>query len=255
MKRMLAVLGALCIGGAAAAQEPKVETRTIELKQLKPAEAARLLRPYIVNTGGGVYEVSDQLPIITIKDLATNFEMLERVLAKYDQPPATIRLVFQLIEADTGPRAVAANNARSVPVDLDATLRSVLKFPSYRLLTQGLATVGEFSRVQQQFASAEPGAGSTGAGMYELIAEIGTVRVSPSAPGDTATIGTVNMRVFLNRSATTTGQSTTQRANQTIISTGLDVPIGNTVVLGTAMTRQNGVALILTVRPELVRAK
>jgi type II secretory pathway component GspD/PulD (secretin) len=251
MRRVAAALIALCIGGAASAQEPRVETKTIELKQLKPAEAARLLRPYIVNTGGGVYEVSEMLPIITVKDIATNFEILERVLARYDQPPATIRLVFQLIEADTGPRVVATNNASAVPVDLDATLRSVLKFPSYRLLTQGLATVGQFSRVHQQFANAD---GAPATGMYELSAEIGTVRVNPSAPGDTATIGTVNMRVDLYRSATIrVGQAAAQR--QTIISTGLDVPIGNTVVLGTAMSGRNGVALILTVRPELVRAK
>ena len=92
--------------------------------------------------------------------------------------------------------------------------------------------------------------------MYELLAEIGTVRVSPSNPGDTSTIGTVNMRVELFRSTTVrTAQSTVQRGTETIISTGLDVPIGNTVVLGTAMTRRNGVALILTVRPELVRGK
>jgi hypothetical protein len=195
------------------------------------------------------------LPIITIKDLASNFETLERVLAKYDQPPATIRLVFQLIEADTGPRVVAANNASAVPVDLDATLRSVLKFPSYRLITQGLATVGEFSRVRQQFANAgrDPAAPD---GMYELLAEIGTVRVNASMPGDTTTVGTVNMRVELFRSGTIRpNQAAAQRGTETIISTGLDVPIGNTVVLGTAMSRRNGVALILTVRPELVRAK
>jgi hypothetical protein len=64
------------------------------------------------------------------------------------------------------------------------------------------------------------------------------------------------MRVELFRSGTIRpNQAAAQRGTETIISTGLDVPIGNTVVLGTAMSRRNGVALILTVRPELVRAK
>ena len=255
MRRILSLLMVVGAAGTAAAQDSRIETKTIELKQLKPAEAARLLRPYIVNTGGGVYEVSDMLPIITIKDVATNFETLERVLARYDQPPATIRLVFQLIEADTGPRVTSASNARSVPVDLDSTLRSVLKFPSYRLLAQGLATVGEFSRVSQQFANAYRTPTSP-EGMYQLSAEIGSVRVNPSVSGDTTTVGTINMRVDLGQTATaSTGTSAAQSRYQTIISTGLDVPIGNTVVLGTAMARHSGVALILTVRPELVRPK
>ncbi len=253
MKRTLAALMVLGMTGTAVAQDSKVETKTIELKQLKPAEAARLLRPYIVNAGGGVYEVSDMLPIITVKDVATNFEILERVLAKYDQPPATIRLVFQLIEADTGPRA-SVSTAHSIPVDLDATLRSVLKFPSYRLLAQGVATVGEFSKVTQQFASAYRTA-TPAEGMYQLIAEIGSVRVSPSIAGDTSTIGTINMRVDLGQTALLRSGQSVHSRHQTIIATGLDVPIGNTVVLGTAMRPQTGVALILTVRPELVRAR
>jgi hypothetical protein len=254
MNRLVAFAVLACIATPAVAQQPTIETKTIELKQLKPAEAVRLLRPYIVNAGGGVFDVSDMLPIITIKDVGTNIATLERVLAKYDQSPATIRLVFQLIEADTGPRAMNTATTRPVPVDLDSTLRSVLKFPSYRLLAQGIATVGEFSDVTQQFANAADG--SNPDGMYRLAAQIGTVRISTAAPGDTSTLGSVNMRVSLSRLIMVrTAQSVVQQGNETVISTGLDVPIGTTVVLGTAMTRKSGVALILTVRPELVRAK
>jgi hypothetical protein len=42
------------------------------------------------------------------------------------------------------------------------------------------------------------------------------------------------------------------RQGSGIIETGLDVPLGHMVVLGTAATRSSGAALILTVKPELV---
>ena len=242
MKRLLGVMAALCIAASAGAQQARIETKTIELKHLKPAEAVKLLRPYIINGGGGVFDVSETIPVITIRDVAENVEKMERVLAKYDRSPATVRFVFQLIEADTGPRLISASNTKDrVPVDLDSTLRSVLRFPSYRLLAQGIATTGELAEASQQM-------GEAGDGMvYKLLTRVGQIRTAGSD-------GTVNIDVQLWR------EGLSLSANQAaprdwIISTRLDVPLGNTVVLGTAATRIGGVALILTVKPELVVAR
>src|SRR3982751_2462363 len=120
MRTLIALALGLFIAGSASAQvEPRapLETKTIELKHLKPEEAVNLLKPYIVNTWGTVTLVSPNMPIVTIKDVAENIGRMEKVLAKYDHSPATIRLVFQLIEADTGPRVAAASNTRPVSSD------------------------------------------------------------------------------------------------------------------------------------------
>jgi hypothetical protein len=267
MRTLLAFTLGVCMAGSAAAQvEPTrkepLETKTIELKHMKPDEAISLLRPYLVNIGGSVSGVAPNMPIITIKDVPENLARMERVLAKYDHSPATIRLVFQLIEADTGPRMVATS-AEKLSSDLDATLRSVLRFSAYRLLAQGIATSGEYSTISQKLAKADD------ISYYSISAEVGTIRLSDvtlqadgatmrnAAAGqvvvDTTAVGSVHLKVQLSRQAEVKYENRPDYVS--VISTGLDVPLGHTVVLGTAAAQKGGVALILTVKPELVRAK
>lgn len=253
MRRVLML--ALLMGATASAQSP-LDTRTIELRHLKPSEAVKLLKPYIASTGGGVFDVSDEIPIITIRDMADNISKMEKVLAKYDHSPATIRFVFQLIEADTGPRLLAASNTKPVSVDLDSTLRSVLRFPVYRLLTQSIATAGEFSHVRQQLAYSE--GGST----YELVADVGTIRVTAADPAsagtgrvDTTAAGSVRLTISLSISGNEIAAAKGGQRTQPLLSTGLDVPLGQTIVLGTSGLWKDRSALILTVKPELVIAR
>lgn len=261
---------ALCISaGSLVAQT--LETKTIELRHLRPMEAVKLLSPYVRSTGGGVFDVSEKIAIVTVRDTPDNIALMEKVLAKYDHSPATIRLVFQLIEADTGNRLTTAGSFRSpVGLDLDSTLRSVLRFPTYRLLAQGVATVGEFSSLAQQMANADKNF------FYRLSTDVGTIRLSSSGSGGASTpvqqisnvavgaidsnaVGTVHLEVRLVRMgmepAFENGKSTTRRVEDWVISTGLDVPLGHMVVLGTAATKATGVALILTVKPELVNIR
>jgi hypothetical protein len=263
MRKLLAVTLLFGIAGSAAAQSaalPPLEARTIELKHLRPDEATNLLKPYIVNAYGSVTSVSPSMPIITIKDIPENIARMEKVLAKYDHSPATIRLVFQLIEADTGPRLVAASNNR-VASDLDATLRSVLRFASYRVLGQGMATSGENSEIYQKLATAD----TVGwVYTYDIRAVLGSIRLSDATlqasstrrvtsgaeDVDTTATGSVRLSVSLFKKS----ESDPKQAH-TLMETGLDVPLGHTVVLGTAATGKGGVALILTVKPELVRGK
>ena len=239
MSKFLMFVLALGFAGAAKAQSP-IETKTIELKHMKPDEAISLLKPYLVNAGGSVTGVGT-MPIVTIRDVSENIPKMEKVLAKYDHSPATIRLVFQLIEADTGPKLGNASNTRPVASDLDATLRSVLRFSGYRLMAQGVATSGENAFVTQRLAPAD----TIGYFMYDIMAEIGRIRVDPTA---TDTAGTVNLKVSLNKRGP-------NKDVDNVMSTGLDVPLGHTVVLGTAVGLTGGVAIILTVKPELVRLK
>ena len=259
MKAVL-TLAALFVAAGGMEAQSTLETRTIELRHLKPAEAVKLLSPYIKSTGGGVFDVSASMPIVTVRDTPENLTLMERVLAKYDHTPATIRLVFQLIEADTGPKLVSASNSRPLPVDLDSTLRSVLRFPAYRVIGHGIATAGEASWVTQKLANAEHG------DTYDLNAEIGLIRLGENVSAglssvgigqvDSTATGTVSIKVTLSKiGSLIASRENISRPSETIISTGLDVPLGHMVVLGTAATRTTGKALILTVKPELVRVK
>jgi hypothetical protein len=125
-----------------------------------------------------------------------------------------------------------------------------------------VATAGEFSVVGQQLANADKNF------TYELKAQVGTIRLSESTinisagPAGIATIdstasGSVHLEVQLVRSGhepiSDAGKQTFRSVLDYVISTGLDVPLGHMVVLGTAATKATGVALILTVKPELVR--
>jgi hypothetical protein len=257
MRKVLAL--ALAVGFAASAQaQSSIETKTIELRHMKPDEAISLLKPYLVNAGGSVTGVGN-MPIVTIRDISENIAKMEKVLAKYDHSPATIRLVFQLIEADTGPKLTNASNARPVASDLDATLRSVLRFSGYRLAAQGVATSGENSVIVQRFAPAD----SIRYFTYDIMATVGTIRLSDATllsgtsartvstgqvTVDTSAVGSVQLDVSLVKKGV-------NREVDNVISTGLEVPLGHTVVLGTAMSLNPGMAIILTVKPELVRVK
>jgi hypothetical protein len=268
MKKRFALALLAGFAGSLWAQAPvPLETKTIELKHLKPTEAVSLLRPYLVNGGGNVSSVSENMPIITIKDVPENITRMEKVLAKYDHSPATIRLVFQLIEADTGPRLINAAGTRGLEQDLELTLRSVLRFSAYRVVAQGVATSGEFAWVGQQLAK-DPADGNY---TYDIRANVGAIRLSDatlqsqSSPMkavstgssfavDTNATGSVRLNVELVRTNQFMYQDG-KRPAEAVMSTGLDVPLGNTVVLGTATSQKTGVAIILTVKPELVRVK
>jgi hypothetical protein len=200
--RSLVLLGfaSLVMAAPLGAQElkPPLETKTVELRHLTPKEAVSLLSPYVVNGRGGVFPVSDNLAIITLKDVAENIPRLEQVLAKYDHSPATIRLVFQLIEADTSLKSQPPPGGR-VAADLDSALRSVLKFHSYRLLSQSVASVGENAGVDQKLA------GPDGEPPLTLWTSVGSIRVADASPkpsqsgGGSGMSGSVRLQVQLYR--------------------------------------------------------
>ena len=240
---------------ASSARAQATETKTVDLRHLKPKEAAKLLSPYVKAPSGGVFDVGDNISVITLRDTPDNIAVMEQVLAKYDHTPATIRLVFQLIEADTGRQRGPADR---VDADLDATLRSVLRFPSYRTVSRSVASVGEFVNLSQEL----PTDNRDKQWKYTLRASIGAIRVDDiAASGDRP--GTVHLDVSLYRTpfpptVTRDPDGKTISYNPLgdgVMSTGLDVPLGQMVVLGTSATRSSGAALILTVKPELVPIK
>jgi hypothetical protein len=247
MKSLPQLAFVLCVAaGSVGAQA--VDTKTVELHHLKPREAVKLLSPYVKAKDGGVFDVGDNIAIITMRDTPENIARMERVLAKYDHTPQTIRLVFQLIEADTGPRFATVGNDGRVSIDLDSTLRSVLKFPTYRLLAQGVASVGEFADLHQELPTRDS------MWVYSLTANVGAIHIGDVGLAESETPKNAAGGPNVARTAGSTVRIYVRldRQGQSVIATGLDVPLGHMVVLGTAATRSSGAALILTVKPELV---
>ena len=209
--------------------------KTVTLHHLVSVSAVKLLAPYVQTPGGGVYEVPN-VNAVTIRETPRIYDEMMAVLARYDRDPATVVLNFQLVSAEqtaTRDPAVAG---------IDSLLRGVLKYSGYRLLGSAVATTGENHIVTQTIA----GDSET----LSLEVEVRDVRTE----GNDAT---VNLHVSLIRpavpAASTANASVGGRGPVDLLSTGVTVPIGQTVLLGTSASENGQKALILTVRPQLAK--
>ena len=206
--------------------------KTVSLHHLTSLEAVRLLSPYVQNPGGGVYEVSSNIRAVTIREVQAVFNEMQAVLDRYDRDPATIVLNFQLIAAEN------TNTRDPAVASLDTLLRSVLKFTGYRLLTTSVAAASEGQSVTQTLsADGDP------LTLTVIIRELRTEGSDAS----------VQLYVQLNRQSipASSQNNGVGRPMSELFSTGVRVPIGQTVVLGTSAVEGGQRAMILTVRPQL----
>ena len=204
--------------------------KTVSLHRISSAEAVKLLIPYSQTAGGGVFEVSPNIRAVTSRETPKVFAEMMMVLGQYDRDPASVTLNFQLIAAEN-------SNTRDPGVaGLDSLLRGVLKYTGYRLLTTSVASASDGGIVTQTLSAD----GET----FTLEVMVSDLRVD----GNDAS---VRLSVHLVRNGVA---SKGQPASQ-VLSTGVTVPVGQTVVLGTSATDVGQRALILTVRPQLVPVK
>jgi hypothetical protein len=200
--------------------------KTVPLRHLTSSEAVKLLQPYVESAGGGVYEVSANVRAVTIREMMKPYAQMMQVLAQYDREPTAITLNFQLIAAEnttTRDPAVAG---------LDSLLRGVLKFSGYRLLSTSVANASEHGTVSQTLsADGDP---------MSLYVDVREVRLD-------ATSASVSLAVVLRKLAI----PSRGLISSDVLSTGVTVPLGQTVVLGTSAMDNGQRALILTVRPQL----
>jgi len=230
------------------AQDPQTAlvTRTIPLRHLGAVDAARLVSPYIRSPQGAVYEAT-AVRAVTVTETAAILTRIDSLIRANDRPPAVLTFRFQLIAADDNP-------ARDPAIDsLDATLRSLFRYRGYHLLGQGTTTAGETEAFSLTMAGGEE--------RFELYGDVVTVQASVGASGpqfvvggvpltgDNADRGSVRVRVRLGRVAGGTYQGKPIQA-EPLLSTGLTVPVGQTVVLGSAAPGGRNQAIILTIRPE-----
>jgi hypothetical protein len=242
----LAWLACVAIAPTAAAQQqaqkvlverpvaPQFIVKTIDLHHISSAAAVKLLAPYSRSMGGGVYDVSPSVRAVTIRETPEIVAEMMVVLSRYDRDPANVTLNFQLIAAENvGGRDPAV-------AGLDSLLRGVLKFSGYRLLGTSVANAGENDAVTQSIA--------TERGTYTLDIDVSDLRGSGSD-------ASVHLNVSLFRPPT--GIQPVMNPNFRVLRTGVTVPIGQTVVLGTTAAGDSAShsALILTVRPQLAPQK
>ena len=238
MKRLgLSLFLVVSVAATSVAQQVKepastrdIIVKTVPLHHLSSAEAVRLLMPYVQTPGGGVYEISSQIRAVTIRETTKVYTEMLAVLGQYDRDPASVTLNFQLIAAEN-------SNTRDPGVaGLDSLLRGVLKYSGYRLLTTSVATASENGYVTQSL--------SADGDVLKLQVQVSDVRVE----GNDAS---VHLSVSLIRDAV----PAKGLAAAAVLSTGVTVPVGQTVVLGTSATDGGQRALILTVRPQITTVK
>jgi hypothetical protein len=200
---------------------PTLDTQTFELQYLDENEAVQLIRPYVFedrpDAPGSISATSSAL---TVRETPDNLGKIRRVLAEYDRPKPTVRLHFQLIEAD------GATTADPAIAEVETELRRLFRYQGYRLLTEAVVGGTEFSNVEQVV-------GNDGAEQWIVSAMIESVRLS----GDS---GTVRVRA---------GVRSPMRGS---FETTVNARFGQTLVVGNAQLMQDGGTLILTVRPEVV---
>ena len=208
--------------------------KTVPLHHLSSLEAVKLLQPYVQTPGGGVYEVSPNIRAVTIRETQSVFNEMSAVLERYDRDPATVTLNFQLIAAEN------TNTRDPAVASLDTLLRSVLKFTGYRLLTTSVAVASEGQGVTQTLsADGDP---------LTLNVRVSELRTEGSEASVQLYVQLI--RPGISASAQNNGMG---RPPSEIFSTGVRVPIGQTVVLGTSAVEGGQRAMILTVRPQLAK--
>ena len=194
--------------------EQRAEVATITLDYLTTAQAAALAEPYL-SREGKLFISDAALNTITVRDRRDNIRRVQSVLNQRDASPDNVSLHFQVV------RATEAGAMDPALARVGTALRELLRFEGYELVSQAVVSASE-RRVMEQTLSG---------GSFPL--QLG-VRIN-----DVAGSGSVDMQVDLRRD----GQPT-------LLTTNVVVPMGQTVVLGSAYPGAAGEALILTVRGE-----
>ena len=222
MRVLALVLVAAIAAGCGTA--PSLDTETFTLHHIDGNQAMLLIDPYVFtdrpNAPGSVSGAGNML---TVRETRDNLDKIRRVLSEIDQPRPTVRLHFQLIEAD------GAGKADPAIAEVEAELRKLFRYQGYRLLHDAVIGGTEGSHIEQVVGRED----DANAG-YMLIANIGAVRVA----GDS---GTVQLDVGV------------RNPMRGALMTSVNARAGQTLVVGNAQLIHGGGTLILTVRPEFVR--
>lgn len=215
---ILGLAGAFLLG---CGRNSELEVQTFNLEHRSGYEAAQLIDPYVYRDREGAPGTLSVLPnAISVRETPDNLARIARVLAEFDEPIPSVRLRFQLIQADSFQDEDPA--IREVVEEL----RSLFRFQGYRLLGEALVTLdgggGGPQDFEQRFFGVEES--------FMVQAEVsmdrpGTVRLQP---------------VYLYQEDT----------GDRLLQTSVSVSMGQTVVIGGARALRGNESYILTVRGE-----
>lgn len=208
------ILAAACTSGS-------TETRTFDLKRLNANDAERLVSLYVPGDTNNIRVTYDP-SAITVSAPPAALKAVEEILNRYDRAPTSNNVVlhFQIIAADdftTTDTAIAA---------VESSLRQVFRYRGYRLVADAVLRGTPHSDVSQMIIGSDRVP-------YNLRSEVGRIAAEDSAKS-----------VQLAISLAPYNQAPALRSS-------VNVPDGQTVIVGSARLGRDQPAIILVVRPTI----
>jgi hypothetical protein len=211
--RVRAVIGALLGAGmvitfwslTGSARRQRLAVRTVQLTRITVDDAMALLTPYITTEGGAVFRAGSGVAAITIREKQERMDGLVRILREYDHPPSSVTLSL---------KSLTSNDRHGLAAELTplaAILAPFAEGGGLRVASSGIVTGSEGQTTTTQLGS--------GPSAAVVTVEIVSTQVLDSA-----------FAVRLRVSAGRPGES------DSLLRTDVTVPLGRSLVLGTAMT-------------------
>jgi len=235
---ILVMLVAVGLAPVASAQDPRdLNIRTFKLRNMKPDDAAKLLSPYVISPGSGVFEAGS-VGAITVRETFTTLTLIDSLLRVHDRPRAVMSMRFKLIAAlDSSMRDPAIE-------ELDAELRKLFKFRGYELIGEGTMLSEESTDFMTTVSTRPRVIGKDMAGKDMMHYETFRIRGWMDGVSGAGSERTIRVSVTLQDAGN----------DSELLRTGLTLPIGQTVILGSAKPTMGARgALILVVTPEIAR--
>ena len=216
MKRILCCVLLLAVAGCAGRDR---ETRTFLLRHLDSEAAVLLIEPYLGAATASMRR-TDRPAAVTITAAPEHLDRIDELLRRYDVPVPGVVLNFQVIEADGFTESDPAIK------DVEASLRELFRFRGYRLVGEAMVRASSRTNVSQALTGPADRRMQLAVGVGEVIANDERRAVELHVQLDMDDAGSV-------------------------IATGVTVPDGQQVVLGSSRPVPGMGALILVVRPQI----
>ncbi len=225
MKATLAVLvsvGALIAG----CDRDALEVRTFRLERLQSDEISGLIDPYVYSDREGAPgHMSWNESVLTVRELPENLDRIAAVLAEYDRARASVRLHFQLIEADGFTETDESIRA------VEGELRKLLRYRGYRLVGEAVLQLQERGEGNQTLQGSLEGQTAENS-RFGLSAEVGVVTHGDGSSSVELWVGLYHF-------------------DNPILNTRVSGRDGQSMVLGTTSPLVESGALILVVTPTI----
>ncbi len=230
----------------AASESMQLPVRTFTLRRLSTTQAARLITPYVQGPSSGVFPGASSHEL-TVRATQPVLRVVDSLLRERDKTSPSVVLYFQLL-------AASDSAGDELPTDIGTALRSMFRFRGYRIVSQGSITTNE----DQSFVVT---LGTNEAARSPSLYRVQGVVESMTGDGQ----GSLPLTITLSRLTPVTASAPNAAE---VFSTGLTVPIGQTVVLGSGAVADiadrpsagmkssvSTRALILAVRPDVIGVK